>query len=79
MRLKFNGIKTQVKRSGCMRCHHQQTSSYGFLREKTLYLPSGVRQSFQAGKMYDLSRTDGQFLLRSMASHLPCFHKSHKV
>ena len=62
MRVKFNGIKKQARRSGCTSCGRRM-SSYTFEREKVIFFPTGARKLFVAGEIYEVSDEDGLFLL----------------
>ena len=64
MYVRFKGIKKQARRSGCMSCGGRRTSNFEFQREKTIIFPTGARQLFVAGKVYEVTETDGLFLLK---------------
>lgn len=61
MRLKFNG-SMQKKSKGCPVCGNR-VSEYKFTAARSFYLPSGSMKTFRAGQTYDVSETDGNFLL----------------
>ena len=63
MRIKFNGIKKQARKSGCTSCGGRRMSTYAFEREKAIFFPTGARKLFVAGEIYEVSEADGLFLL----------------
>jgi len=62
MRVKFNGIKKQARKSGCSSCGRRM-ATYAFEREKVFFFPTGAKQLFVAGEVYEVNDADGLFLL----------------
>lgn len=61
MKIKFNGIY-QRESKGCPVCG-KRTSETNFTYIKTYILPSGKTKTFRAGKVEEVSDSDGNFLL----------------
>ena len=63
MHVRFKGIKKSTRRSGCMSCGRRRRSNFDFQREKIMIFPTGARQLFVAGEVYEVTEADGLFLL----------------
>ena len=63
MRVRFKGIKKQARKRGCTSCGGRRTSNFEFQREKAIIFPTGARQLFVAGEVYEVTEADGLFLL----------------
>lgn len=62
MKIRFNGLFRVVKK-GCVPCGHRVTSGRAFLSTWSPILPSGAIRTFHVGEEYEVSDTDGNFLL----------------
>lgn len=62
MKIRFNGMFRNVKK-GCVPCGHKVVSGRAFLSTWSPILPSGVIRTFHVNEVYEVSETDGNFLL----------------
>lgn len=62
MKIRFNGLFKTVKK-GCVPCGHKVASGRVFLSSWSPILPSGVIRTFHVGEEYEVSESDGSFLL----------------
>lgn len=60
MRLKFNGM-TEKRKKGC-NCSGSHSETV-FTTSKSFILPSGRTKTFRVGKIEEVSKEDGDFLL----------------
>lgn len=63
MRVRFNGMITNIRSGGGCSCHGGSSSKRGFVTHKTFILPSGQTRTFHINEEYEVSDTDGYFLL----------------
>ena len=61
MKVKFTGVIEKRSR-GCGACGKHHTGNE-FRTSKTYILPSGISKTFVAGRVEEVSETDGAFLL----------------
>ena len=62
MKVRFNGMFTTVKKSGCG-CHGTASDGHAFVTRKTFILPSEKVVTFSINQEYEVSDMDGNFLL----------------
>lgn len=64
MRIRFNGMITNVRKSGGGGCScHKSVTGRSFVTHKTFILPSNQTRSFHIGEEYEVNDVDGNFLL----------------
>lgn len=64
MRIKFLGVKGEVKKSGCPVCGKSIRYSYAPSYSKRIILPTGRIMIFIINHEYTVSEEEGQFLLK---------------
>lgn len=64
MKVMFNGTieRTSSSGKGC-NCGKKNATGYTFQNSKLYHLPSGATKTFYAGKVEEVSDSDGYFLL----------------
>lgn len=63
MKIKFNGILEKRESGGCGACGKKAKGNAVFVTTRTYILPSGIVTDFRTGEVYEVSDTDGEFLL----------------
>lgn len=63
MKIKFLGVKGEVKKTGCPVCGKRMTSSVSSSYQKRMILPSNRVMVFIINHEYEVSEEEGQFLL----------------
>ncbi len=77
MTIKFNGM-TEKRKKGCSVCGRRHSES-GFSVSKTYILPSGVTETFRAGRCVEVKDEDARFLLSYQYEKDGQIHKVFEV